>query len=133
MYRERLMRANRAAALPHELCECLTNVLGADAAKVRIVEHSWFAWLHAGAHATTRRGCIYLRGSASEFFGDHELVLHEYFHVLHQWETDELSVWRYLLESFRRGYWDNRFEIAAREFATDNVHRFRALLSQQRF
>jgi hypothetical protein len=41
-------------------------------------------------------------------------------------------VWRYLLETFRRGYWDNRFEIAAREFADDEHFRFRALLTRNR-
>jgi hypothetical protein len=97
---------------------------------VQVFEFSLFAWLHAGARATTRRRRIYLRGGAEEFFADPELVLHEYFHVLQQWETRELTVWRYLLESFRRGYWDNRFEVAAREFATDNLYRFRAMLSR---
>ena len=28
----------------------------------------------------------------------------------------------------RARYWDNRFEIEAREFATDNLYRFRAFL-----
>ena len=60
------------------------------------------------------------------------LLLHEYCHVLHQWETRRLSTWRYVLEWFRRGYWDNRFEIEAREFTEDNLHRFRALLSRDR-
>lgn len=122
---------SRQVAAPRELRACLSQLLGDEVKDVRVVEHSWFAWAHAGAHATTRRRCIYLRGSAAEFFDDHELVLHEYFHVLRQWETRELSVWRYLVESFRRGYWDNRFEIEAREFATDNLFRFRALLSRQ--
>ncbi len=31
-------------------------------------------------------------------------------------------------QRLRRGYWDNRFEIEAREFAEDNLYRFRALL-----
>ena len=110
---------------------CLTQLLGDTVAQVQVREHSWYAWLHTGARATTRRRRIYLRGSAADFWAEPELVLHEYFHVLRQWETRELSVRRYLLESFRRGYWDNGFEIAAREFATDNLYRFRALLSQQ--
>lgn len=59
-------------------------------------------------------------------------MLHEYFHVLRQWEPRELSVGRYLLEWFRRGYWDNRYEIEAREFTEDQVHRFRAWMAQDR-
>jgi len=127
-----MRRARRQAVAPRPLRACLVQLFGEKADDVRVIEHSWFAWAHAGARATTRRRCVYLRGSAKEFFADHELLLHEYFHVLKQWETRELSVWRYLVESFRRGYWDNRFEIEAREFAADNLFRFRALLSQQR-
>lgn len=127
-----MIRFGRKATLPGEAQVALTRLLGEAAGQVRIVEHSWFAWLHLGAQATTRRRRIYLRGSAVDFFNDPSLVLHEYFHVLGQWETRELSVWRYAVECFRRGYWDNRYEIAAREFAEDNLHRYRALLSQRR-
>ncbi len=69
-------------------------------------------------------------GSAEAFFGNPEIVLHEFFHVLRQWETRELSVMRYVIEWLRRGYWDNRYEIEAREFAADQLHRFRAMLSR---
>lgn len=127
-----MIRGGRQIVAPRDVRACLVRLLGENVSEVRVIERSWFAWAHAGAHATTRRRCIYLRGSAEEFFDDHELLLHEYFHVLRQWETGELSVWRYLVESFRRGYWDNRYEIEAREFAADNLFRFRALLSQQR-
>jgi hypothetical protein len=63
---------------------------------------------------------------------DQDLVLHEYFHVIRQWNTGELTLGRYVLESIRSGYWDNRFEIQARDFARDNVDRFRRLLEQKR-
>ncbi len=122
----------RVVTLPADLQATLRRLFGAEVASVKVIEQSWFARLHFRAVATTRHRRIYLRGTANEFFGDMELVLHEYFHVLHQWQTRELTVWRYLLETFRRGYWDNRFEIAAREFAEDNLYRFRALLSQER-
>ena len=126
-----MIRFGRNASIPSEAHTALTRLLGEGTSHVRVVEHSLFAWLHVGAQATTRRRRIYLRGSAAAFFGDPSLVLHEYFHVLGQWETRELSVWRYAVECFRRGYWDNRYEIAAREFAEDNLHRYRALLSQR--
>jgi hypothetical protein len=125
-----VIKTGRRARVPSHALLCLTTLLGKQAHEVRVIEFSWFAWAHAGARATTRRRRIYLRGSADDFFNEPELVLHEYFHVLQQWETRELSAWRYLLESFRRGYWDNRYEIAAREFASDNLYRFRALLSR---
>ena len=118
--------------LPHDQRASLHELFGDVIDHVEIIEHSWFAWLHVVAAATTRRRRIYLRGSAEEFFADPKLVLHEYFHVLGQWESGALTVWRYLVESFRRGYWDNHFEIEAREFADDHFLRFRALLARHR-
>ncbi|MEZ5458108.1 MAG: hypothetical protein R3E65_01880 [Steroidobacteraceae bacterium] len=118
------------ASLPAPLRASLLELFGDGVDDVRVIEHSWYARLHGRIVATTRRRHIYLRGSAAEFFEQPEIVLHEYFHVLKQWEPRRLSIWRYLLEWFRRGYWDNRFEIEAREFAADHLYRFRALLSR---
>lgn len=42
------------------------------------------------------------------------LVLHELAHV-RQWEEDPLFPVRYALESLRRGYRNNRYEVEARE------------------
>ncbi len=122
----------RKVTLPADLRASLEALFGAAVGEVQIVEHSLFAKLHMRAVATTRRRRIYLRGSAANFFADPKLVLHEYFHVLEQWEPRLLSVWKYLLESFRRGYWDNRFEVAAREFADAQHRRFCALIAQHR-
>jgi hypothetical protein len=127
-----MMLLGRKVPLPPYLRASLEPLFGTAVDEVKIVEHSLFAWLHVRALATTRRRRIYLRGSAESFFDNPKLVLHEYFHVLKQWEPRELSVWRYLVETFRRGYWDNRFEIAAREFADDEHFRFRALLARNR-
>jgi hypothetical protein len=120
----------RQAALPPALRISLQELFGAGVDHVRIIEHSWFARLHGRMIATTRRRRIYLRGSAESFFENPEIVLHEFFHVMRQWETRELSVMRYVIEWLRRGYWDNRYEIEAREFAADQLHRFRAMLSR---
>jgi hypothetical protein len=113
---------------PEHVRLALEAVFGADVSRVAIMENSLFARLHGRAIATTRRRRIYLRGSAADFFEDPALMLHEYCHVLKQWEPGSLTTARYVLEWLRRGYWDNRFEIEAREFATDNLYRFRALL-----
>ncbi len=126
------MRFSRKIMPPADQRASLRELFGDAVDDVEIVEHSWFAWLHVVAAATTRRRRIYLRGSAAQFFADPKLVLHEYYHVLGQWESGALTVWRYLVESFRRGYWDNRFEIEAREFADDQFLRFRALLARHR-
>jgi uncharacterized protein DUF4157 len=118
----------REAALPAALRQALEQLFEAPVAHVRIIEHSWFTRLHGRAVATTRRRRIYLRGSAAEFFADPWLMLHEYCHVIRQWQAGSLTVPRYLAECLRRGYWDNRFEVEARQFADANVARLRALL-----
>jgi hypothetical protein len=103
--------------MPAELRAALVDVFGEPVNEVEIVEHSRYARLHWGATATTRRNLILLRGSADDFFANPELVLHEYFHVLRQWNRGRLSLWRYLVEWVRRGYWENRYERQARRFA----------------
>jgi hypothetical protein len=99
----------------------LEGILGAPVGHVRIIEHSVWARLHGRAVATTRRNRIYLRGSAGDFFGNSALMLHEYCHVILQWQPGRLTVRGYLMECLRRGYWNNRFEIEAREFAARHV------------
>lgn len=78
--------------------------------------------------ATTRRNAIYLRGTIEEFAADPALVLHEYFHVLEQWNPGHLTRMRYLVELLRRGYRANRFELQTREFVDRNLHRFRQFI-----
>jgi hypothetical protein len=126
----RLARFGRRVALPAQVRAALASLFGPDVDKVEVIEHSLFARLHLRAIATTRRRRIYLRHSAADFFENPTLMLHEYCHVLKQWEPGTMTVARYLGECLRRGYWDNRFEIEAREFAEDNAYRFRALLSR---
>lgn len=120
----------RRVAVPPNVQAALESVFGAGVAQVRVIENSLFARLHIRATATTRRRCIYLRGSAASFFNDPALMLHEYCHVLKQWEPGLLTTARYIGEWLRRGYWDNRFEIEAREFAADHLYRFRAQLTR---
>ena len=125
------MLRRRVVPLPNAIEAPLAAVFGDGVRRVRIIEHSLFARLHAGAVATTRRGRIYLSGSAADFFADPSPMLHEYCHVLLQWQPGRLTRAKYVLEWLRRGYWDNCFEVEAREFAQSNLYRFRALLSRQ--
>ena len=104
--------------MPPALYSALVELLGDEVGEVEIVERSWYARLHFGARATTRRNRILLRGTAEEFFADPELVLHEYFHVLRQWNRGRLSIAWYLAEWLRRGYWHNRYERQARRYAS---------------
>jgi Domain of unknown function (DUF4157) len=123
------MRAGREAAVPDEVIAALEHVLGTRVGHVKVIEHSRFARLHVRAVATTRPRRIYLRGGAAEFFANPWLMLHEYCHVVHQWQPGRLTVPRYLFECLRRGYWNNRFEVEAREFADLNVARLHAMLT----
>jgi hypothetical protein len=123
------MRAGREAAVPEAVRAALERLLGEQVGHVKVIEHSWFARLH-GAHATTRLERIYLRGSAADFFTNPWLMLHEYCHVLRQWQTGSLTVRGYLLECLRHGYWDNHFEVEARAFADQNAPQLHTLLSQ---
>jgi hypothetical protein len=127
-----MLRPVSTSVPPPHVHTALCTLFGAGVERVEVVEHSLLARLHWCAHATTRRRRIYLRGSAQDFFGDPELVLHEYFHVLRQWEPRRLSIGRYLLEWLRRGYWNNRYEVEARAFAADNRHRYSRMLARAR-
>lgn len=111
------MPTGRTAAVPVPVRAALEELLGAPIGHVRVIERSWFARLHGRAVATTRRGRIYLRGSAADFWSNPPLMLHEYCHVIRQWETGALTAVRYVVECLRHGYWNNRFEIEARAFA----------------
>jgi hypothetical protein len=106
----------------------LEQLLGERIGHVKVIEYSWFARLH-GAFATTRLQRIYLAGSAEDFFNNPWLMLHEYCHVLRQWQTGSLTVPRYLIECLRRGYWNNRFEVEARQFADQRAAQLHALLA----
>jgi hypothetical protein len=105
------------SSIPASLSFALREIFGEPVDHIRVIENSLYARMHFGARATTRRGRILLRGSANDFWNDPELVLHEYFHVLRQWQPRRLTIWRYLKESARNGYWHNCYEIEARAFA----------------
>jgi hypothetical protein len=121
-----------ADCMPARLRAALREIFGDAVDEVVIRESSWFARLHHGARATTRRNTIYLRGTAEEFFADPDLLLHEYFHVLRQWNRGRLNQWRYLVESARHGYWANRYEKQARRFVARRLAAFRTLVDDSR-
>ena len=122
------MRFGRAVPVPEAVGAALELLFGERIEHVRVIEYSLFARLHVSNNATTRRRRIYLRGCAADFFKNPSLMLHEYCHVLKQWEPRTLTVRGYLLESARRGYWNNRFEIEARAFADAHRERMHAML-----
>jgi Domain of unknown function (DUF4157) len=127
------MRSGKHVVPPPTVRHALERIFGRDAGRleqVRVIEHSLFARLHRRAIATTRRRRIFLRGSASEFFSDPTLMLHEYCHVLRQWEPGSLTTLKYVREWLRHGYWNNCFEVEARAFAREHKGRFSQLLCE---
>ncbi len=120
-------------AVPHDIRSAMKKLFAEPAApaidEIVVLEHSAFARLHGRVTATTRRRRIFLRGSGADFFSNAQLVLHEYCHVLLQWESGALTVPRYLRECLRRGYWENCYEVQARTFASHHLQHFQALLS----
>lgn len=125
------MTIGRKVTLPGSLRAALEAVLGEPVDRVSIIEYSLYARLHPRAIAMTRRRRIYLRGAAQDFFDDPGLMLHEFHHVLKQWESGDLTFGRYCAEWLRRGYWNNRFEVEARAFADRHGPALRRRLSQQ--
>ncbi len=110
--------------VPAPVRAALEQVFGEPVDDVELVEHSWYARLHRGARATTRRNRILLPGSVAEFLADPDLVLHEYYHVLRQWNRGRLSLLRYLGEWLRRGYLGSRYEREARRYARTRLARY---------
>jgi Domain of unknown function (DUF4157) len=124
------MRRSREVTLPAPVRAALEEIFGESVAHVRVIEHSLYARAHLRALATTRRGRIYLRDGACAFFANPSLLLHEYWHVIGQWQRGSLTVPRYAIECLRRGYWNNRFEVEARAFAAAHTEVLRASLAR---
>jgi hypothetical protein len=118
----------RAVTLPESVSASLEVLFGMPVRHVQLFENSLFVRLHGRAIATTRRRRIYLRGAAGDFFDNPWLMLHEYWHVIGQWEPGTLTLRSYLAECIRRGYWNNRFEVEARAFADKHQHQLRTML-----
>jgi hypothetical protein len=114
----------RRYVLPNPTRVALERVFEAPVERIVVIENSLYARAHLGMRATTRPNRILLAIPGTEFVADPEFLLHEYFHVVRQWGRGHLTRWRYLAESTRRGYWTNRYEQEAREFALSARERF---------
>jgi len=119
------MPIGRRYVLPPAVIAGLEQVFAEPLGGIIVIEHSRYARLHRGMCATTRPNRILLAISGAEFVSRPNLLLHEYFHVVRQWRTGDLTRWRYLVESARCGYWANRFEQEAREFTASALERYR--------
>jgi hypothetical protein len=121
----------RRYVLPRAVAAALEQVFEESANDVIVIEHSRYAKLHRGLTATTRPNRILLAISGAEFAASPELLLHEYYHVLCQWRTGYLTRWQYVVEWLRRGYWQNRYEQEAREFAAGTLELYLETLREQ--
>lgn len=118
--------------LPDDWALTLGALFGSRAVGVEVRERVWWLLPMPWVAAITGPSRIWLRGRAEDFFADPEFVLHEYCHVINQWDTRRLSISRYLREWVRVGYWRNVFEVEARTFAAREVGRCRVLLAKAR-
>jgi hypothetical protein len=116
--------------LPRTVSAALEAVFAEPVDGVIIIENSLYARAHLGMCATTRPNRILLAIGGAEFAANPELLLHEYCHVIRQWRPGHLTRSRYLLESARCGYWENRFEREARAFAAAAEQGYRRYLQQ---
>jgi hypothetical protein len=114
--------------LPRTVNAALEQVFAEPVDGVIVIENSLYARAHFGMTATTRPNRILLAISGAEFVENPDLLLHEYYHVVRQWRPGYLTRWRYLLESARHGYWANRYESEAREFAAAAEQGYRRYL-----
>lgn len=92
---------------------------------MHIKEHSWLARIarwklgNKGRVAMVVGRTVHLSGATrTEFLADAEWVAHEQVHLR---QFREFGFWnflaRYLWESARVGYWNNKYEVEAREEA----------------
>ena len=91
-------------------------------------------WRHGGLALRVGGWCLGLRTVAAITLWDTiwladpvrshpELLLHELRHV-HQFQDDRAFPLRYLWRSLRDGYWNNAYEVDARQYARDRVDAF---------
>ncbi len=125
------MPFGRRYVLPPAVNAGLERVFAEPVGGIIVIEHSRYARLHRGMCATTRPNRILLAISGAEFVSRPDLLLHEYFHVVRQWRTGDLTRWRYVVESARCGYRANRYEQEAREFTASAVEHYRRYLQEQ--
>lgn len=78
----------------------------------------WFLGRRSAAAITLWQTVFLARTAAVDL----ELLLHEFRHV-QQFESSVSFPVRYLWESLRRGYFANRFEVDAREYAAQRLRR----------
>ena len=108
----------RRVALPAEILARYPELEGVEwrSGGLPVNVAGWFLGERSAAAITLWR-TVFLSSSARV---DAELLLHEFRHV-QQFEASVTFPMRYLWESARRGYFANRYEVDAREYATQRL------------
>ena len=114
--------------MPTYVISALEDLFAESVADIKVIEHSWYAAIHGNILATTRTERILLNMDGLTFSALPELVLHEYFHVVKQWRNGELTAFKYVIESAKNGYINNKYEIATNRYVQRNIVRFKLLL-----
>ena len=118
--------------IPAHVRRALATIFDEPVDDVEIRVRPLYVRLHGRrARVTTRPNRICLGCDMETFLGDPELMLHEYYHVLRQWNPGLMKRFSYLRECRRNGYFDNRYEVEARAFARENLRRFKSLLREK--
>ena len=115
--------------MPDYMIISLEDLFCESVGHIQIIEHSRYAALHGRILATTRKELILLNMGGDAFSRLPELVLHEYYHVVKQWRNGELTTLKYIIESAKNGYINNKYEVATNRFVQQNIARFKDLLS----
>ena len=134
-------QTSESVDLPNEFKSGLRLLLGNSIDTVAIYEESGRVALFnsfgkitgTSTIATTLRDTIYLKGNISELVVNTALILEEYYHVVEQWNNG-LTQRAYLSESTKQflsgndPYFDNKFEVEAKGFASQNKAFFDATI-----
>jgi RHS repeat-associated protein len=111
---------------PHYIKVCLDKIMGEDVGDVVVTSDPKMAF----PYAITSVNSITTRDSCPGFFSHPGIVLHEYYHVLRQWNAGRLSTFRYLWDNIiDGGYEKNRWEVEARNFAASKLEDFQRCIN----
>ncbi len=100
---------------------CLARIFGPDADLIQVHENTGTRW-DGDSYTITFYNQVFTPRNCHDFWVDHNLVLHEYYHSIHQWGSGRMTVGGYLRDANRarrqgRHPHDNTFEHEAENFA----------------
>ena len=116
--------------MPAYVINALEELFSESVSTIKVVERSWYAALHGKILATTRKELILLNMDGDAFSQLPELVLHEYYHVIKQWRHGELTTLKYIIESAKNGYINNKYEVATNQYVQKNIAVFNLLINK---